>query len=155
MKVFAVADTYEALIIAIRERRIELGLSQISVDHLAGMPDGYQAKLECRLTNPKAKNVRCIGVDTLPILLNALGLQLGVFADDRKAEPRKKGTSLGQVSIVVPPKSTEFQQLPTIATLSERGKAGARRRVETTTPEQRSDQARRAVNARWAKVRRA
>lgn len=150
MKLFAVADTYDALIVAIRERRIELGLSQLAVDHLAGMPEGYQAKLECRLTNPNARNARSIGVDTLPILMHALGLQLGIFADKRDAEPGKIDPSLGRASKAFAPKTTNFQTLPPIASLSKRGRAGARRRNEVTTPEQRQAQARAASAVRWA-----
>lgn len=150
MNLFAVADSYEALIVAIRERRIELGLSQLAVDHLAGMPEGYQAKLECRLTNPNARNSRSIGAETLPILMHALGLQLGIFADRRSAEPGKFDPSLGRASKPFAPKTTNFQKLPPIASLSERGLAGARRRLELTTPEQRQAQARAASAVRWA-----
>ncbi len=54
------ANNYEQLVAAMRDRRIELGLSQIAVDHLAGWADGLWAKYEAILTNPNAPNVRRI-----------------------------------------------------------------------------------------------
>ena len=79
MKLLGLANDFTDLIRAMRERRIQLGLSQLALDDLAGLPSGYSGKCEAVLTNPKARNARSIGKDSLPLLLAALGLQIGVI----------------------------------------------------------------------------
>jgi len=53
IKVLAAFADYEGLVRAIRERRSALGLSQLALDDLAGLPSGYTAKIEAMLTNPR------------------------------------------------------------------------------------------------------
>lgn len=79
--------THEALIAAMRKRRIELGLSQLDVDELAGVASGYQGKIESLLTNPSAKNARAMGRESQPLLLRALRLKLAVIPDEQTACP--------------------------------------------------------------------
>jgi len=43
---YGVARTYGELIYLLREHRYSLGLSQLDVDHIAGLQDGYTGKLE-------------------------------------------------------------------------------------------------------------
>ena len=94
MKVLAVAATYEELVATIIDRRKSLGLSQTDVDLIAGLPGGYQAKIEISGINPKAKNARGLGARSLPLVLRALGLHLGAFcyADARKKCQAGPGT---------------------------------------------------------------
>ncbi len=154
MNLYAAAPTYLSLLVAIRARRVELGLSQLAVDHLAGMPSGYQAKLEARLTNPTATNARSIGIESLPLVMNALGLHLALVAEPRQREnTSQKNAGLGRVSRDIGEIVTQFPMLPTNRIMAEKGKSGARRRMETTTPEQRQASARQANAARWAKAR--
>ncbi|WP_131857427.1 hypothetical protein [Bosea sp. BK604] len=77
--------TYEALIAIMRERRIELGLSQLAVDEIAGLASGYQGKIEASLTNPTARNARSIGRESQPLLLRALKGKLAFIPDDLAA----------------------------------------------------------------------
>lgn len=123
--------THEALIAAMRKRRIELGLSQLAVDELAGLPSGYQGKLEAMLTNPGAKNARGIGRESLPLVLGALGLELAAHARPSRASKTASKNSA----------------------LSERGKKGQAIWKCRTTPKQRRDAARKAARARWEKHR--
>ena len=85
----ATFTTYEALIAVLRARRIELGLSQIDVDYLAGMASGYCAKLESSLTNPTAKNARSIGRESLPLMLGALGIGMAATPLPRSAGTKR------------------------------------------------------------------
>lgn len=125
----ATFTTYEALIAAMRARRISLGMSQLSVDARAGLPDGYTAKIEAMLTNPTAKNARSIGRESLPLLLGALGLELATHA--RHSRASKKASPLN--------------------VMSERGKKGQAIWKCRTTEKQRRANARKAALARWEK----
>lgn len=78
------ALTFEDLARGLRARRIELGLSQIEVDEIAGLASGYTGKIEASLTRPEARNARSLGRESLPLLLQALGCELAVV---RSAAP--------------------------------------------------------------------
>jgi hypothetical protein len=123
--------TWDALIATFRARRIQLGLSQLDVDDLAGTPSGYTGKLEASLTNPAAKNARSIGRESLPLMLGALKLQLSVDARPGRASENRNRHK----------------------TLSDRGKKGQAIWKVRTTPKQRRANARKAAQARWAKHR--
>jgi Helix-turn-helix len=62
--------TYAALRAAIAARRKELGLTQLALDEIAGVPTGYVGKLEC--------GVRCLGDMSFEVMLAALGLEIVV-----------------------------------------------------------------------------
>lgn len=151
MSLYAIANDYRQLIAAMRERRIELGLPQIGVDHLAGWADGLWAKYEAVLTNPSAKNVRHMGIESLPIALRALGMHLAVFTEDQPgAVAEKKDASLGRASKPISPKTLRIQQLPLNRIMAERGRAGGKARAERVDAEHRQALARKAAAARWA-----
>ena len=145
------ANNYEQLVAAMRERRIELGLSQIAVDDLAGWADGLWAKYESILTNPSAPNARRMSVESLPLALRALGMHLAVFTEDRPgAVAEKKDASLGRASKPISSKTLRIQQLPRNQIMAERGRAGGKARAERTDAEHRQALARKAAAARWA-----
>ncbi len=68
----------EELAAVMRDRRRQLGWSQIELDARSGLPDGYTAKLEAIVTNPAASNARGLGRLSLPLMLGALELELVV-----------------------------------------------------------------------------
>lgn len=151
MSLFAIANNYEQLIAAMRERRIELGISQIAVDHLAGWADGLWAKYEAVLTNPSAPNVRRMGGESLPLALRALGMHLAVFTEDAPGRAtEKKDASLGRASKPISPKTLRIQRLPLNQIMAERGRAGGKARAASQDAEHRQAQARKAAAARWA-----
>lgn len=151
MSLYAMANNYEQLVAAMRERRIELGLSQIAVDHLTGWADGLWAKYESILTNPSAPNVRRMGGESLPLALRALGMHLAVFTEDRPGVvAEKKDASLGRASKPISPKTLRIQQLPRNQIMAERGRAGGKARAEKVDAEHRQALARKAAAARWA-----
>jgi len=150
VKLLGLADDLTDLIRVMRERRIQLGLSQLALDDLAGLPSGYVGKQEAMLTNPRAKNARGIGRDSLPLLLAALGLQIGVIVapDRRKFHAWRKQASLKnaiEISGVIPPTPSSI--------LSERASRGGKSRAQRMSPAERQLAARAAAAARWARRR--
>ena len=136
----ATFTTYEAMIAAMRQRRIQKGLSQLAVDELAGLPSGYCGKLEAILTNPNARNARGIGRDSLPLMLGALGLELGLHAQSGRASKSTNET----IALLL---------TSTRKAMSDRGRKGAEMRQEKVSPAKRRAIARKAARARWEKYR--
>ena len=132
--------TWDALIATFRARRIELGLSQLDVDEMAGLASGYCGKLEASLTNPSAKNARGIGRESLPLMLGALGLELATHAQRGRASKSQNETMALLMSA-------------TRKAMSERGRKGAQSRLVKIPPAKRRAIARKAARARWERHR--
>jgi transcriptional regulator with XRE-family HTH domain len=115
--------TLEQLADVLRERRMQLGLSQTVVDDLAGLTGGYTSKIEMGVTNPEARNARRLGADSMPLLLGALGLELIV-----RHSPAKRAIL-----------SSDHNGLPrrVADVLGERGRSGARSKWSKMTPAER------------------
>jgi hypothetical protein len=64
----AIIRDYSDLRQAIACRRKSLGLPQLELDQITGLPDGYQGKLEC--------GMRSFGALSLGLVLQALGVEL-------------------------------------------------------------------------------
>jgi hypothetical protein len=75
MQIVASVATYAELRDALRERRLELGLTQLALDHCAGLQDGWVSKAEMEIG-------KRWGTMSLAAALGALGLKLLVVADD-------------------------------------------------------------------------
>ncbi len=84
------ALTFDDLVIAIKERRVSLGISQNELDERAGLASGYVGKIEASLTNPAARNARSLGRESMPLILQALGLELAVVHSGAKAGENDK-----------------------------------------------------------------
>lgn len=143
VRVLAAFADYEGLVRAIRERRSALGLSQLALDDLAGLPSGYTGKIEAMLTNPGAKNARAIGRESLPLLLGALGIELAVVPGG--ARHRRQAEEPQGVDAIADVKKT----------LSERGRKGWLRQRSRMTEKQYRKHQQKAARARWEKHRRA
>mgnify|MGYP001101455142 CR=1 FL=1 len=141
IKVLAAFADYEGLVRAIRERRSALGLSQLALDDLAGLPSGYTAKIEAMLTNPGAKNARAIGRESLPLLLGALGIELAVVPG--AARHRRQAEEPQGVDAIADVKKT----------LSERGRKGWLRQRSRMTEKQYRRHQQKAARIRWRKWR--
>ncbi|WP_276200328.1 hypothetical protein [Chelatococcus sp. XZ-Ab1] len=137
--VLARITDYAALVAAIRARRVSLGLSQLAVDDMAGLPTGYTAKIEAMLTNPQAPNARNIGWQSLPLLLGALRLEIAVMRSP--ASHSKSGPS---------PIAYEEAMKKVMA---ERGRLGGRIRVARLGEVKVRQSARHAARIRWRKWR--
>lgn len=77
---------YGELIEAFTARRKELGLSQADVDARAGFADGYCAKVEAW----RGKSGRGLGLITLPLLLETLGVTLEVVPSEQPKPGRHR-----------------------------------------------------------------
>lgn len=86
----ALISDYDGLIAAIVHRRHALGLSQLAVDQIAGLADGYTGKVEA--------NVRRLGMMSLGLILQALGLKLAPVPGEpprivrARRKPRRRRT---------------------------------------------------------------
>ena len=77
MEAVGLICTPEDLRQAINDRREELGISLLALDHVSGCQSGYSAKLLARRAPIKG-----LGELSLPTLLGALGLHLVLVSDD-------------------------------------------------------------------------
>jgi len=123
---------FETLRLALAQRKRDLRMSNLELDHLAKLQSGYTGKLMCGIKRP--------GDMSLPALLGALGAELVLIpsrAKDNPESPGEHGAALGGLKKV----------------LSARGKKGAAKRFLRTTAEERSRHAKKMNRVRWAKAR--
>jgi len=137
-----VIRTYEELIAALRDRRKEMGISQIEMDERIGWPEGYTSKVESPMRDPSRGrgNFRVLGPKSLPELLQALGLEL-------VAVNRARGVVISART------HTDFPHAaPSVSggdQTSARMREIALRRWARTAARKRSQAARQAAMARW------
>jgi hypothetical protein len=122
--------TLEELVKVCKTRRHSLGLSQLLVDEISGMQDGYTAKLEA--------GMKGLGKITLPLLLGALKIELAIMP----------ATSKHQSSRALPVSCQASEDF-----FSRRARKAAIARAEALTPKQRRKIASAAAKVRWARVR--
>lgn len=91
-RVVGTAKTYGELVDLIKAYRRARGISQIEMDELVGWPSGYCAKIEC---SPTAANYRRLTNETLPWLLEVLGLELVIVEKPGGARPGSGSHSAG------------------------------------------------------------
>jgi len=125
------ARDYDGFIALLKNRKNELNLSFIELNHLARLPSGYANKILLGTHRKGACNA--IGPGALDKLLKALGIEIQIV-------PAPPGiyVSGGEIG--------SYTHL-----LSARGKRGAAEWIRKTTPTQRKEWARKAAKARWKK----
>ena len=131
MRIVGLAVTYAELRALIKKRRIELGLSQLAFDQLAGLPDGYTGKIEC--------GKRHLGEQSFEQVARALGVSVGLMRTSGAHKNNDEKTN----SLASYPQ----EHLKKIAHL------GGKKTASILLPHERRAAARAAANARWAKVR--
>lgn len=124
-------DTYPALRKVLAARRRELGLTQLMVDDIAGVQQGYTGKIEA--------GVKCLGDMSFNAILGALGLKAVLLSP-----PSHNNLGLETVGEAAKRKRDFF---------AAKGRLGAAARLAKQTPKQRSAAAAKAANARWKKHR--
>lgn len=110
---FAFVTTYRQLMDALKRRRLQLGMTQMEADDVAGLQDGYTGKLEVW----DRDNGRRLGPVSLDLLLSAyhLGIQLVVV---RPGKPRRLAVHPDQMALDLHGggtnrhSDTEFVRLP-------------------------------------------
>lgn len=63
---------------AMKQRRLEMGLTQMELDHIAGFHDGYSAHLETPFTRTGKKSFKLTPLAS--VWLSALGLRLALIS---------------------------------------------------------------------------
>jgi hypothetical protein len=127
---------------ALRRRVNELALNGERFDEYAGLPRGYLSKLV------GAKPIRRLGMTSFSPVLAGLGLRC-LFVEDEAATQRLRDR-------VTPRNSSYVRGTPSIAFtvrwFRNIGRKGAQARIDNSTPEQRSEWAKKAAVARWQKA---
>ena len=127
----ASASTYEELRELLIARRKSLGLSQLDVDEISGLPTGYVAKLEC--------SMKRMGPLSLMCLLGALKVRLALVPD-AATHPELAVNSEGVIRII----RNHHAVI---------GKKGGKVRMARMTARQRRLFARKAARVRWGNWR--
>jgi hypothetical protein len=127
----------------IERRRVQLGFSFIDVDNLAGLNDGYLAKMMW----PDTPSGRNAGGETVQLVIDALfpkGFEVIIR--------QKEGAVLDEPSIrrMTYLARVPFDRKSQRDLMSKYGKRGRAVQLETQTPEQRQEIARRAALKRWS-----
>jgi hypothetical protein len=145
----AVVHDYAGLMDALRERIRELKITLETADSISGLQSGYTAKLLTPVP------LRAIGRVSLGPLLTCLGLKLIVVEDlnaFKRIESRltKRRRPARNASDML---ATQKQQRPRFPKGSEFASFMNARRTLKLDPSQRSAIARKAAQARWARVK--
>jgi hypothetical protein len=162
MKVIAEVDCYRGLLQALLARKDELDVSYETLDHVAGLPVRYSAKV-------LGARQRTLGPTSLGALLGALALKLAIVSDeeqlarikhrltranwctgkraDNRRKAREPAAALGQ-------NATQDADAQRRALMSDLGRQSHAAWMARTTPEARQRQASRAATARWKAARR-
>jgi hypothetical protein len=140
-----IARSYGELHQILRDRAHELDVSRLTLDDAAGLTGGHASKLLAPTPS------RCLGATSMGLMLGAMGLALVVVEDaealkriqaklpKRRASAVRPAVDAGPVSMAQALRNA----------LRRNGRKGARARMTTLTPEQRSNIARQAARARW------
>lgn len=123
---------FETLRAALAQRKRDLRMSNLELDHVAKLQSGYTGKIMCGTKRP--------GDMSLPALLGALGAEL-VLVPSRAGEPAEVKAEHGAARDALK------------KVLSARGKKGAAKRLLRTTAAERSRHAKKMNRVRWAKAR--
>ncbi|MGY4409126.1 hypothetical protein ACVWW4_000862 [Bradyrhizobium sp. LB7.1] len=141
------AAAYRAFVAVLEQRRVELGLTTAHVNDLAGLQDGFFAKL----TNPDSPSGRQAGWDMLDLVMETLfgtTYQIHITAKNYKAPPKLETRAL--------PSTKTAQHQPTHwrhrRIFQDLGRRGARA-LNNLPPERRSEIAKKAAATRLAKRR--
>jgi hypothetical protein len=142
---------YDGFVDGLRARADQLNVSRVTIDHVSGLTPGYAAKL---LALPPIKTV---GRASFGPILGALGLAIQLVEDldaMRRIAARLEPRDTSQVRDT---KQARMRRAEQYLQAFQRARAaeGGKARAAKLTPEQRSASARKAINARWAAVRKA
>jgi len=123
-------EDYDALVAALRQRRMDLGWTNYDLEMNAGLQFGYVSKLENYRTGAKKDYTRTIGPEVLNKMLEGLGLVMIVV---------DKENMLARASMP--------------ETLKNQASNGGKKRAEALSKKRRIAIARLAAKKRWARKR--
>jgi hypothetical protein len=134
---------YSDLLQAIKNRVVDLKIHGTRFDALAGWPEGYLSKLTC------AAAPRRIGMQSMGVLLSAMGVKLQMVEDPRGTERLRRLQPRNPSYVRAMPAAAGI--LFTARMLKRIRRMGGRARMAQLTPKQRSELGRHAAQARWQK----
>lgn len=142
---FAEVRNLDDLNTIVRARAEQLGVSKSTVDRVAGLSDGYFAKIST------TKPIKGLGPSTFAPTIQALALRIIVIDDDTAFEAIKHRLTQKNANQDRSAPTPDINLAPRIMSLifSELSRRRMRRLNDSRTPEQRSEDARRAVRVRW------
>jgi hypothetical protein len=162
MKVIAEVDCYRGLLQALLSRKDELDVSFETLDHVAGLPVRYSAKV-------LGGRQRTLGPTSLGALLGALALKLAIVSDEEQLERIKhrltrsnwctgkradKRRKTREAAAAQGQDAAEDADAQRRALMSDLGRQSHAAWMARTTPEARQRQASVAAQARWKGARR-
>jgi len=150
LQALAVVNDFTDLILAMKARRHALNISQLQLDDLTGLPDGYTGKVELSATNPGAKNARSLGRVSMAEMLRALNLKL-VLVDDGSADHLRRVPAprpSEPPTMIAPLPVRDARSL-----MAERARKAGKASWKAKTPEEWKEFSRRGGLARWQKHR--
>jgi hypothetical protein len=132
---------------AVRARAQQLCVSNATIDHVAGLQEGYASKLTAPMP------IKHMGPVSFGPTMRTLGLRV-IVIDDPEAFDAIKDRLNRKTRGPAPPASA-VNLAPQLMRfiMAEHGRQGMRRLHRSMTPKQRSESARRAANVRWARAR--
>lgn len=149
----ATVHDYAGLVAALRARKDELGISDATLDDLAGFQSGYTGKL---LGPAQSKK---LGGMSLGVMLDALGLTLRMESDAGKLARvqhrfSKRAENHVRKRVMLTVQKVDGAHRMTRATLCRLiGALGAKGYLAKVPPRQRRKHARNAARARWRRAR--
>lgn len=151
----AIGSNYDDLIRFLRERAVSLGMTDEMIAEIGGFSSGYVGKLL------GAKRVKSLAGLSFDLMFGALGVKFAILEDEVATAKIKNRI----VPSVKSQRDLSGAKAPRMRVSSEiakqilsdlgrkSGPLGHERRMQSTTPEQRSRYARKAAKARWKRTR--
>lgn len=134
MKRRKILRSYDDLILALQDKRVEMGMTCMELEERSGLHNGYISKLENCFSHNRAGSARFIGPVSLTLWLQALevGLEIVSYADQQNCAGKHHSGK---------------QEGPDPAKV-----AGGIKRQASMSPSERTKLARRGVKLRKAKL---
>lgn len=148
MKERSIIRTYDDLLLALRKRREDLGMSTFDLEQESGLQSGYVTKIENAFTNNKSKSARFMGALSFELMLKGLGIGIAVIDNACVPKSARKHSSHSQRIRA----KRRWENVDSARTSNLATKA-AKIRSKILSPERRSEIAKKASVTRWAAKR--
>jgi len=145
-RALATVTNYDELIEALRARMREINITNATLENIAGLPDGYLAKV---VGKGRTKN---LGPMSFEMIVQGLGLKLAVFEDHAATEKMRPRWAQRKKSLPLLPMARTPPRATWLFT-SRSGRKAAKARAEKLSPAERSAIGLHAIQVRWERHR--
>jgi hypothetical protein len=145
-RVLATVINYDGIIAVVRGRMRELGITNATLEHIAGLPDGYIAKLL------GASRIRNLGPNSFDGIVQGLGMKLIAVEDAKATEKMRPRWTQRKKSLPLLP----MLRTPPRATwlfTPRSGRKAALARAKKLSAAERSAISLNAITTRWQRER--